>query len=103
LASTAWVIAAEGGANVQNLPGYHSDAEWRRLLTPDQFHMLREHGAERPRTSALAHEKRCGFSSSSVLGSSAISRAAAPFRGGKKVRRSRLAAGLLLVEPLRWR
>lgn len=41
-------------------PVTRSDAEWRRLLTPDQFHMLREQGAERPGTSALVHEKRPG-------------------------------------------
>jgi peptide-methionine (R)-S-oxide reductase len=38
-----------------------SDAEWRKLLTPEQFHMMREQGAERPGTSALVHEKRPGI------------------------------------------
>jgi peptide-methionine (R)-S-oxide reductase len=37
-----------------------SEAEWRRRLTPEQFHMLREQGAERPGSSALAGEKRPG-------------------------------------------
>jgi peptide-methionine (R)-S-oxide reductase len=37
-----------------------TDAEWRRLLTPQQFHLLREQGAERPGTSLLADEKRPG-------------------------------------------
>ena len=37
-----------------------SDAEWRKLLTPEQFHMLREQGAERPGASALVHETRPG-------------------------------------------
>jgi peptide-methionine (R)-S-oxide reductase len=38
-----------------------SDAEWRKLLTHEQFHMMREQGAERPGTSALVHEKRPGI------------------------------------------
>jgi peptide-methionine (R)-S-oxide reductase len=37
-----------------------SDAEWRALLTPDQFRVLREHGTERAGTSALNYEKRTG-------------------------------------------
>ena len=41
-------------------PISRTDAEWRALLTPEQFHMLREQGAERPGTSALVHEKRSG-------------------------------------------
>ncbi len=38
----------------------HSDAEWRKLLTPDQYSILRESGTERPFTSALLHEHRQG-------------------------------------------
>ncbi len=38
----------------------HTDAEWRKLLTAEQFHMMREQGAERPGTSALVNEKRPG-------------------------------------------
>jgi peptide-methionine (R)-S-oxide reductase len=37
-----------------------SDAEWRELLTPEQFQLMRELGAERPGSSALVHEKRPG-------------------------------------------
>ena len=37
-----------------------TDADWRRNLTPDQFHVLREHGTERAGTSPLNAEKRSG-------------------------------------------
>ncbi len=37
-----------------------SDEEWRRLLTPEQYYVLREHGTERAGTCALLHEKRSG-------------------------------------------
>ena len=45
---------------LKTYPVTRSDAEWRKRLTPEQFHMLREQGAERPDTSALVHEKRPG-------------------------------------------
>jgi peptide-methionine (R)-S-oxide reductase len=41
-------------------PITRSDAEWRKLLTPEQFHMMRERHAERPGTSGLVYEKRLG-------------------------------------------
>ena len=37
-----------------------SDEEWRRLLTPEQYYVLREHGTERAGTCALLQEKRAG-------------------------------------------
>jgi peptide-methionine (R)-S-oxide reductase len=37
-----------------------SDEEWRRQLTPEQFHVLRKHGTERAGTSPLDKEKRKG-------------------------------------------
>ena len=41
-------------------PVTHTDEEWRRLLTPDQYAILREHATERPGTCALLQEKRPG-------------------------------------------
>ncbi len=38
----------------------HSDAEWRKLLTPAQYDVLRQEGTERPFTSPLLHEERAG-------------------------------------------
>ena len=38
----------------------HTDAEWRKLLTPAQYDVLREEGTERPFTSALLNEHRAG-------------------------------------------
>jgi len=37
-----------------------TDDEWRKTLTPEQFHVLREHGTERAGTSPLNVEKRDG-------------------------------------------
>jgi peptide-methionine (R)-S-oxide reductase len=37
-----------------------ADAEWRKLLTPDQYAVLRQSGTERPFSSPLLHEKRRG-------------------------------------------
>jgi len=37
-----------------------SDAEWRERLSEEQFHVLREEGTERPRSSPLNDEKRQG-------------------------------------------
>ena len=38
----------------------HTDAEWRKLLTPDQYEILRQDGTERPFTSPLLHEEHKG-------------------------------------------
>ncbi len=37
-----------------------TDAEWKKILTPEQYHILREAGTERPFTSELLEEKRKG-------------------------------------------
>ena len=38
----------------------HSDAEWRALLAPEQYAVLRQEGTERAFSSPLDHEKRAG-------------------------------------------
>ena len=38
----------------------HSDAEWRAILSSEQYHVMRDHGTEAPGSCALLHEKRPG-------------------------------------------
>ena len=45
---------------VKTYPIEHSDAEWRRILTPEQFYVMRDHGTEAPGSCALLQEKRPG-------------------------------------------
>ena len=37
-----------------------SDADWRKELTPEQYHVTREHGTERAFTGPYVNEKRAG-------------------------------------------
>jgi peptide-methionine (R)-S-oxide reductase len=37
-----------------------TDEEWRKILTPEQYNVLRKHGTERAHTSPLNKEKRKG-------------------------------------------
>ena len=38
----------------------HTDEEWRRLLTPEQYRVMRQHGTEPPGSCALNYEMRHG-------------------------------------------
>ena len=44
----------------RTFPVTHTDEEWRKLLTPEQYEVLRGHGTERPGSCALLREKRPG-------------------------------------------
>jgi len=44
----------------ETFPVQKTDAEWRHLLTAEQYDVLRGHGTERAGSCALNHEKRAG-------------------------------------------
>lgn len=46
--------------DVKGYPVTRTEAEWRSLLTPEQYAVMRSHGTERPGSCALLHEKRAG-------------------------------------------
>ncbi len=54
-ARTTWPATGEAIDRIAK-----SDAEWRSLLNPDQYEVLRQEGTERPFTSPLNHETRKG-------------------------------------------
>ena len=62
VSATIPAIAAcgSGSAKAMNFPVRHTEAEWKTLLTPAQFNILRNDGTERPYSSALNGEHRKG-------------------------------------------
>ena len=46
--------------DAKTYPVTHSEAEWRALLTPEQYAIMRDHATERAGSCALLHEKRPG-------------------------------------------
>ena len=46
--------------DTKTYPVTHTDAEWRKLLTAEQYQIMRQHGTERPGSCALNQEKRAG-------------------------------------------
>jgi len=48
--------------DTKQYPVTRTEAEWRKLLTPEQYEIMREHGTEAPDSCALNIEKRsCKF------------------------------------------
>ena len=44
----------------QTFPFTRTEAEWRRVLSPEQYAVMRQHATERPGSCALLQEKRPG-------------------------------------------
>ncbi len=57
LGRLTWPGAAKAAANYEVT---HTDEEWKKLLSPDAYDVLRHEGTERPFTSALLKEHRAG-------------------------------------------
>lgn len=47
-------------AEAKSFPKARSDAEWRKVLSKQEYYILREEGTERPHSSPLDKEKRAG-------------------------------------------
>ena len=53
-------LAENSDADLSKEPLKRTDAEWKKILTPEQYSVLRKEGTERPFTSPLNDEKREG-------------------------------------------
>ena len=61
LATWIAVAARAPAATAQKFEITRTEEEWRRLLTPTQYDVLRGHGTEPAGSSPLDHEKRAGI------------------------------------------
>jgi len=61
LAGLRGLFASEPAHAARAYEVTHTDAEWHKLLTPEQYNVLRQAGTERPFTSPLNNEHRAGL------------------------------------------
>lgn len=59
-AAIALILPLKLKAAEKEFPFTMSNADWKKKLSPEAFHVLREHGTERAFTSPLNDEKRAG-------------------------------------------
>jgi peptide-methionine (R)-S-oxide reductase len=59
--ASATLLGNQGTWSAEEDHVAHSDAEWRKMLTTDQYAVLRKEGTELPFTSPLLHEERKGI------------------------------------------
>lgn len=59
-ATSGLVLFAPSQPRAENFEIQKTEEEWKKLLTPEQFAVLREEDTERPFTSALLEEHRKG-------------------------------------------
>ena len=53
-------LLSAGAARAETFEVTKTDTEWRKILTPDQYNILREEGTEPPFSSPLLNEHRAG-------------------------------------------
>jgi peptide-methionine (R)-S-oxide reductase len=52
--------AMDTHTDTKQYPVTHTEAEWHKILSPEQYRIMRQHGTEPPGSCALNYEKRAG-------------------------------------------